>query len=95
MARGGAHEADLLHRAYESSLEVAQENRCESVAFPAISCGAYAYPLEQGAEIAISTVRDWIDSHETPKLVRFVLFAESTFAVFLDEAAKLLAVKAQ
>ncbi|HET6428111.1 MAG TPA: macro domain-containing protein, partial [Phycisphaerae bacterium] len=43
---GGQGEADLLASCYRSSIELAADNHCASVAFPAISCGAYGYPLE-------------------------------------------------
>jgi O-acetyl-ADP-ribose deacetylase (regulator of RNase III) len=92
---GTAHEPELLRRAYESSLEVAQEHECESIAFPAISCGAFAFPLDQGADIAISTIKHWIEEHDCPKLVKFVLFAESTHSAFLGAAARLLSPSPQ
>src|SRR6058998_2717533 len=55
--RGGAQrEAELLASCYRRSLEVARENGVRSIAFPAISCGIYGYPIEEAAKIAISTV---------------------------------------
>ncbi len=44
----------LLALAYESSLKLALENQCESIAFPAIACGAYGYPAEEAAKISLS-----------------------------------------
>lgn len=56
--RGGSEgERDLLASCYESSLRLASENGCKTVAFPAISTGIYGYPADQAAEIAVSTVR--------------------------------------
>src|ERR671910_665174 len=50
---GSQGEPQLLASAYRSSLELASANGARSVAFPAISCGAYGYPLEDAAEIAV------------------------------------------
>src|SRR5213593_367756 len=55
--RGGrSGEAELLASCYRRSLEVARQNGVRSIAFPAISCGVYGYPIEEAARIAISTV---------------------------------------
>jgi O-acetyl-ADP-ribose deacetylase (regulator of RNase III) len=56
---GGGHgEAELLASCYRRSLEVANEHDVHSIAFPAISTGAYGYPVEQAAAIAVHTVRE-------------------------------------
>ena len=63
--RNGAHgEADLLASCYRRSLELAVEHRLTSIAFPAISCGAYGYPLHLAVPVAVSSVRGFeqIDS---------------------------------
>ena len=55
--RGGRqHEAELLASCYRNSLKLAVENGVHTIAFPAISCGVYGYPVEQAAKIAVSTV---------------------------------------
>ena len=54
---GSRGEADLLASCYRRSLEVAVEHALGSIAFPAISCGAYGFPLERAAPIAVATVR--------------------------------------
>lgn len=78
--RGGNRgEAELLASCYRRSLEVADQLGAKSVAFPAISTGAYGFPPEQAAEIAVRTIR------ETPtavELVRLVAFDEGTFALY-------------
>lgn len=62
---GGQNEAQLLARCYERSLELADELQLESIAFPAISCGAYAFPLSAACEIAVKTVKAYFSSHHS------------------------------
>ena len=58
--RDGSHgEPELLESCYRSCLELAEENACQTVAFPAISTGVYGYPWEAATEIAIRTVRNF------------------------------------
>jgi O-acetyl-ADP-ribose deacetylase (regulator of RNase III) len=54
---GSRRERELLASCYRRSLEVALENKLKSIAFPAISCGAYGFPLEKAVPIAVGTVR--------------------------------------
>ena len=54
---GNRGEAGLLASAYRASMKLATENGFKSLAFPAISCGAYRFPIQQAAEIAVQTVR--------------------------------------
>jgi O-acetyl-ADP-ribose deacetylase (regulator of RNase III) len=78
---GAAGEPDLLASCYRRSLEVAQEVGARSVAFPAISCGIYGYPIAEAARVAVDTVR----AHELD-LVRFVLFNGETYDAFAAAA---------
>lgn len=81
--RDGQHgEADLLASAYRKSLDLAVTHGCESVAFPALSCGAYGYPLEEAAKVALGTVMTYLQEHKRPSLVRFVLFGQQTYDTF-------------
>ncbi len=71
---GRAEDARLLAHAHRRALELAIENGLRSIAFPAISCGVYGYPLEEAAEIAVGVAleRPWpLDE------IRFVLFSEA------------------
>jgi O-acetyl-ADP-ribose deacetylase (regulator of RNase III) len=62
--RGGSHdEAALLRDAYTASLDLVAEAGDRSVAFAAISCGVYGYPLDEAAEVALSSVRAWLSTH--------------------------------
>jgi O-acetyl-ADP-ribose deacetylase len=84
--RGGSHgEAELLASAYRSSLRLAEEHGLHSIAFPAISCGAYGYPVAQAANIAVKTVRAFLAGHALPERVIFVCFGDDTCAA-LDRA---------
>jgi len=87
---GTRGEAALLAGAYRRSLELAAEHGCRSVAFPALSTGAYGYPMDQAARVALSTVIEFLKDHEQPELVRMVLFdagAYGAFAAALEELA--------
>ena len=74
--------ADLLSSAYRRSLEVAVENGLQSIAFPSISTGAYGYPVEAAAKIALGTVASFAASHTQIGLIRFVLFDSFTDQVY-------------
>jgi len=77
-----AKEAELLAAAYSESMRLAMEAGCESVAFPAISAGAYGYPLEEAAAIAVAAVRHSLSSESSIKRVLFVLFADDAMQAF-------------
>lgn len=71
--------SDLLASCHARSLAVADEVGARSVAFPAISCGVYGYPVEAAAPVALGAVRGATTDVE---LVRFVLFGDDTFEAF-------------
>lgn len=88
---GGAQgEAKLLASCYRRSLEVALENKIESIAFAAISCGIYGYPIPEAARIAITTVKTFVESHPQIELVRFVLFNDDILTTFRAAAGEVL-----
>jgi O-acetyl-ADP-ribose deacetylase len=81
--RGGGHgEADLLAGAYRSSLELAERQSLRSLAFPSISTGAYGYPLQAAARVAIGTVADHLEAGSALDTVRFVLFSADILAAY-------------
>jgi O-acetyl-ADP-ribose deacetylase (regulator of RNase III) len=81
--RGGKEgEPAQLQSAYRNCLKLAVEHGCESIAFPAISAGAYGYPLDLAANVAIKTCTDFQKWHKAPQEVRFVLFSEGDYGAF-------------
>ena len=88
---GRRGEPESLAGAYRRSLELAVEHGCRSIAFPALSTGAYRYPINLAAQTALSTAIDFLNKYGKPELVRFVLFdaaAYKTFAAELEELTK-------
>jgi O-acetyl-ADP-ribose deacetylase len=83
--RGGTKgEAAVLASAYRSCLAVASSIRSKSVAFPAISTGAYGFPKELAAKIAFRTVMAHLDTDTFPQRVYLVFFKESDLKIFSE-----------
>jgi len=81
---GTSGEPEKLAGAYRCSLTLADKHGLLSVSFPSISTGAYGYPVEQAAPIALRTVIDYLRRHRGIELVRFVLYDTPTYAVYED-----------
>jgi O-acetyl-ADP-ribose deacetylase (regulator of RNase III) len=87
---GGRGEPELLARCYSSSINLACEKGCRSVAFPSISTGAYRFPIEKAAVIALRTAADQLKKKDIEE-VRFVLFTRGDLEIYskaLDKIAK-------
>ena len=87
---GNRGEAELLAAAYRRCLELAVEHNCQSIAFPSLSTGAYRYPIDRAARIALQTVIRFLQEQEAPSRVRFVLFDEGAYGAYaaaLEELA--------
>ena len=83
--RDGRHgEPEKLASAYRSSLELARDRGLETIAFPAISTGAYGYPKRDAAGIAIRTATEWLRANELPRTVTFVLFGADDLAIYRE-----------
>ncbi len=82
-------EPRLLENAYANSLKTASSKGLKSIAFPSISTGAYRYPLEDAAEIALKTAINYLKSNEDILLIRFVLFGQKAFEVYKKALTKL------
>lgn len=81
--QGGQQEEPLqLMSAYRRCMQLATEHGCESIALPAISTGAYGYPIDLAANVALKTCIDYQKWHKAPQLVRFVLFSEGDYGAF-------------
>lgn len=79
---GQSGEPERLAGCYRTSLRLAVENGCRSIAFPAISCGVYGYPLDEAAAIALREVAAFLERHDQIEKVLFVLFDERGFDAF-------------
>jgi O-acetyl-ADP-ribose deacetylase (regulator of RNase III) len=84
--RSAAESAPLLARAHAASLRLAREHGLRSVAFPAISCGVYGYPLEEAAAVALAACREHAAGLDE---VRFVLYGERAYAAWSAQARSL------
>ena len=79
---GRRREPELLRGCYVNSLRLAAEHGLTSVAFPSTSTGAYRYPIEQAAPIAVDTVREELRRPTSLELVRFVCFSAADLEVY-------------
>ena len=79
---GRSGEPELLASCHRRSLELARENELRTIAFPAISCGVYGYPILDAAKIAIGAIACELEQRDGIALVRFVLFDSAVCAVF-------------
>ena len=82
--RRTSRDAEDLQACYRNSLRLADENGIPSVAFPAISTGAFGYPLKEAAQISLATVIEYLNEETGLKLVRFVLYSQSAYDTFRD-----------
>jgi O-acetyl-ADP-ribose deacetylase len=86
---GTRNEPQLLESCYCHSIEEANRKSCVSVSFPSVSTGAFGYPVDAAAQIAIRTVADLLQSPDSVRLVRFVLFDDRTFGAYERAANEL------
>ena len=88
--RGKPSDPELLRSCYQNSLNLAKQNQLTSIAFPAISCGVYGYPLEEAAEIAIQTTLEIIPNAPQIQRVLFVLFSQADRVVYTQTLSRIL-----
>lgn len=83
--RGGEQsEAEVLASCYRNSLQLAAEHSLSTVAFPAISCGVYGYPIQQACRIAMHTVATESPQHANLRKVMFCAFDDSVYEAFVE-----------
>ena len=87
---GNRGESTTLASCYRQAIRLAEEHGLHSLAFPSISTGAYGYPVQDAAEVAVTTVVEALNSASNVASVRFVLFDETTLRAYTLAAEKLL-----
>ena len=81
--RGGhKNEPELLKSCYTTSLNIAKDLGCKTIAFPNISTGIYGYPKQEAAQIAIHTVKEFLKRNDLPEKVWFVCFDEENYRIY-------------
>ena len=86
---GKSHEAETLASCFRESIRLADDHAIASLAFPSISTGAYGYPIEEAAEVAIRSVAEHVPATTHLKHVRFVLFSVSDCRTYVRAAEKI------
>ena len=87
--RGGKNgEPEILTNCYRNSLQLGAENGIKTIAFPAISCGAYGYPIEAAAQTALKTTREFLASEDKIDKVTFVLWGEDIYHAWRQASEK-------
>jgi O-acetyl-ADP-ribose deacetylase (regulator of RNase III) len=86
---GHRQEEDLLRSCYVNSMRLAAENHVRTIAFPSISTGAYNFPIERAARIAVATVTELLDSPSVIEKVIFVCYSKNDYNVYRNELAGL------
>lgn len=82
--RGRDDDRKLLSRCYTNSLKLAVKNDITSIAFPAISCGAYGYPVKEACRIAMDTTCQFLETNRMLKKVVFILFSADTYNIYKE-----------
>ena len=81
---GESRDKELLSACYHNSLKLAVENGVASIAFPAISCGVYGYPIEEACRVAVDTTCDFLQKDMSLVKVIFMLFSSDHLKIYQD-----------
>jgi O-acetyl-ADP-ribose deacetylase len=79
---GNNNEESLLKNAYYNSLRIGTENNITSIAFPSISTGIYGYPIASASNVAMNTVKEYVENNSNYNEVRFIVFSSHDFDVY-------------
>ena len=86
---GLPNDPKLLASAYRHSLLRAVEKKAESIAFPSLSTGAYGYPIDRACPIALNTCIDFVRTNPSIKIIRFILFSDSDYAMYVNTLSRM------
>ncbi|MBN1932598.1 MAG: O-acetyl-ADP-ribose deacetylase [Desulfobacterales bacterium] len=86
---GKSEDSKLLSQCYQNSLQLAVDHDVISIAFPAISCGIYGYPIEEACKIALDTTCNFLNKNKSIKKVIFTLFSSADYQIYTDYLKKL------
>lgn len=86
---GRPQDRELLASCYRSCLALACEHRLVSIAFPAVSCGVYGYPVADACRVAVDTTLAFLAKHPLPEQVLFMLFSAADLKVYQEYIAAL------
>jgi O-acetyl-ADP-ribose deacetylase (regulator of RNase III) len=86
---GKPSDSQLLKNCYQNSLVLADENNVATIAFPAISCGVYGYPIDQASSIAVITSCSFLENNPSLEKILFVLFSRRDYDIYVDTIRKL------
>ncbi|OQX24245.1 MAG: O-acetyl-ADP-ribose deacetylase [Desulfobacteraceae bacterium IS3] len=87
---GKPRDSQLLSSCYRNSLQLAADHNAVSIAFPAVSCGVYGYPIEKACIIAVETVAEFLKKNQSVRKVVFVLFSSGDYRVYKEYFEKIL-----
>ena len=87
---GSPQDAKLLEVCYKNSLKLAVENGIKSVSFPAISTGAFGYPMEKAARVSLKAAIAFMKKHHELRLVRFVLYSSRALKIHEEALNEIL-----
>ena len=79
---GNKQERELLKSCYYTALELARENNIKTIAFPSVSCGVYRFPIEEACQIAISTVKEYLNNYDGFEKVIFINPSEDIVEIY-------------
>ena len=79
---GNKNERELLKSCYNTALNLAKENGIKTIAFPAISCGVYRFPLDEACKIAAETIKEFISQNDCPEKIIFIDINDTVIDIY-------------